>query len=61
MKRILPEPCANCGGRRIVPQKLQVARQHYVEDPYCSRKCAEADHGIAPPTSMTMHHETVPA
>lgn len=39
-------PCVECGKKRKLPAKLQVARVHYVNDDFCSRRCAEKHFGV---------------
>lgn len=49
-------PCKRrgCKTKRRLPPKPQsgVARVHYERDPYCSRDCCEADHGIRARTGI---------
>ena len=38
--------CAFCDKPRKIPKTSYATRQEIERDPYCSRKCCEADHGI---------------
>lgn len=48
--------CQRCGKPKTTPATRQkdVPRTEYECDPYCSRPCAEADHGIKDPHSPTI-------
>lgn len=46
-------PCVQCGKARKMPPKLKVARVHYINDEFCSRKCCETAHGIEHLTGHT--------
>lgn len=39
--------CKFCGGKKRIPKTSYATRQEIERDPYCSRKCCEADHGIS--------------
>jgi len=50
--------CKVCA-KKIKPPKRQagINPQHYLDDPYCSRKCCEQDHGV---THLTGHTSLYP-
>lgn len=45
--------CAFCGKPKRPPKvKKHPATDQWEDDPYCSRECCEADHGIIPRSGM---------
>jgi hypothetical protein len=41
-----PDHCKQCGKRKKLPGVFYTERAYYEADPFCSRKCSEAYHGI---------------